>query len=93
MHYGAIASGEKVIKNVKQREFLRSQYGVLSIDTEAAGLRRSFPTAIIREISNYADSSRNDEWNEVLSVNAAAYAKTVITKISPRSEDIGHECQ
>lgn len=87
VHYGAIASGDKVVKNAKQREDLRRRYNILCIEMEAAGLRDSYPAAIIRGISDYADSHKNDQWQPYAAFAAAAYAKGVIRRIPPALEN------
>jgi nucleoside phosphorylase len=50
VHYGLIASGNKVIKNAKLRDELNKSLGgnVLCIEMEAAGLMDNFPCIVIR---------------------------------------------
>lgn len=87
VHFGAIASGDKVVKSARQRDNLRDKYNILCIEMEAAGLRDSYPAAIIRGISDYADNHKNDHWQPYAAVVASAYAKEVILRLPPTLED------
>ncbi|KAK6356022.1 hypothetical protein TWF718_000395 [Orbilia javanica] len=77
IHYGLIASGNQVIKSGTLRDSLNQRFGgtVLCVEMEAAGLMEDFPCIVIRGISDYADSSKNDDWREYAATIAAAYAK------------------
>ncbi|KAK6338530.1 hypothetical protein TWF730_002593 [Orbilia blumenaviensis] len=77
IHYGLIASGNQVIKSGSFRDSLNDRLGgtVLCVEMEAAGLMEDFPCIVIRGISDYADSSKNDDWREYAATIAAAYAK------------------
>jgi len=77
--YGTIASGNSVIKDVKKREQLIKDYGVLCCEMEAAGLMNSpFPCITIRGISDYADSHKGDNWQNYAAITAAQYAKNLL---------------
>jgi nucleoside phosphorylase len=62
IHYGLIASGNKVVKTAKLRDELRERYKIRCSEMEAAGLMNILPVAVIRGISDYADSHKNDDW-------------------------------
>jgi len=64
IHYGLIASGEKVIKDATERDRLNKDLGghVLCVEMEAAGLLKSFRGIVIRGICDYADSHKNKKW-------------------------------
>lgn len=51
------------------------EHGVLCFETEAAGALAAFPCLVIRGISNYCDSHKNDEWQGYAAAAAAAYAR------------------
>ncbi|KAL3471200.1 nucleoside phosphorylase domain-containing protein [Aspergillus californicus] len=57
-----VASGDHVIKTAKVREEVNRLLGghVFCFEMEAAGFMHEFPTLVIRGISNYADSYKND---------------------------------
>lgn len=86
-HYGLIASGGQVIKSATKRESLRASYNVCCIEMEAAGLQVATPCLIIRGISDYADSHKNDHWKNHAALSAAAYAKELLTCIAPPEND------
>ncbi|RFU78063.1 nb-arc and tpr domain [Trichoderma arundinaceum] len=75
VHRGTIASGELVIKDAKQRDFLAQQHGLLCFEMEAAGALADFPCMVIRGISDYCDSHKNDGWHGFAAAAAAAYAR------------------
>jgi nucleoside phosphorylase len=84
IHYGTIASGNRVIKNSKERNSLNSQFkGVLCFEMEAAGLMNTWPCLVIRGISDYADSHKNDDWKLYAAGVAAAFAKELLLCIAP----------
>ncbi|KAL4963149.1 uncharacterized protein BDV14DRAFT_202189 [Aspergillus stella-maris] len=74
VHYGLIASGDQVVKHGRLRDQLRKELDVLCFEMEAAGLVDSFPCLIIRGVSDYADSHKNDVWQGYAAATAAAYA-------------------
>ncbi|KAH8822041.1 hypothetical protein F5884DRAFT_894735 [Xylogone sp. PMI_703] len=74
-HMGTIASGSLVIRNDELRDHLAQQYGVLCFEMEAAGALLDFPCIVIRGISDYCDSHKNDNWHGYAAAAAAAYAR------------------
>lgn len=42
-----------------------------------------FPCLVIRGISDYCDSHKNDEWQKYAAATAAAYAKELLLIIDP----------
>ncbi|KAL4795475.1 hypothetical protein BDV19DRAFT_398686 [Aspergillus venezuelensis] len=77
--YGTIASGNSVVKNSKIREILIQKHGVLCCEMEAAGLMNTkFPCIVIRGISDYADSHKNEIWMEYAAATAASYARDLL---------------
>lgn len=78
IHYGLIASGNKVIKDSMFRDRLSREFGIYCVEMEAAGLMNNFPCIVVRGICNYADSHKNDIWKGYASAAAAAYAKELL---------------
>ncbi|KNG86035.1 putative ankyrin repeat domain protein [Aspergillus nomiae NRRL 13137] len=76
IHYGTIASGNKVIKDAKVRDLLAKN--CLCFEMEAAGLMNQFPCLIIRGICDYCDTHKNDRWQKYAAATAAAYAKELL---------------
>lgn len=74
--YGTIASGNAVIKDSTTRDNLVRKHAALCVEMEASGLVNSnFPCIVIRGISDYADSHKNDIWQGYAAAAAAQYAK------------------
>ncbi|KAL2864224.1 5'-methylthioadenosine/S-adenosylhomocysteine nucleosidase family protein [Aspergillus lucknowensis] len=74
--YGTIVSGNAVVKDANIRDMLYTKHGALCCEMEAAGLMNStFPCVVIRGISDYADSHKNDIWIEYAASAAAQYAR------------------
>jgi nucleoside phosphorylase len=85
VHYGQIASITRVLKNgVIRDDIARRLGGTLCFEMEAAGLMDNFPCLVIRGISDYADSHKNDHWQGYAAATAAAYAKELLSVITPR---------
>ncbi|KAK6348667.1 hypothetical protein TWF718_006455 [Orbilia javanica] len=84
IHYGIIASVNKVIKDSITRDLLGKEFGVVCFEMEAAGLMDNFPCLVIRGISDYADSHKNKRWQRYAAATAAAYAKELLDIIPAR---------
>jgi nucleoside phosphorylase len=75
VHRGTIASGELVVRDAAQRDELATASGALCFETEAAGALNDFPCLVIRGISDYCDSHKNNQWHGYAAAAAAAYAR------------------
>jgi nucleoside phosphorylase len=85
VHYGLIASGNNVIKKAILRDELRDRHNIICFEMEAASLMNTLPVAVIRGISDYADSHKNDKWQLYAAATSAAYAKGLLKVIRPGS--------
>ncbi|KKP07020.1 hypothetical protein THAR02_00899 [Trichoderma harzianum] len=83
IHYGLIASANKLMKDAITRDKLAAEYGVLCFDMEAAGLMNRFPCLVIRGICDYADTHKNDEWQGFAAMISAAYARDLLGRFIP----------
>jgi nucleoside phosphorylase len=83
VHYGNIASGNLVIEDSNTRDRLSKELGVLCFEMEAAGLMQDFPFLVILGICDYADSHKNKAWHGYAAAVAAAFAKELLSVISP----------
>ena len=81
IHYGLIASGNKVIASSAERKRLCTGANILCVEMEAAGLMDSFPCLVVRGICDYADARKSDQWQRYAAAAAAAYAKELIEVI------------
>jgi nucleoside phosphorylase len=84
IHYGLIASSNRVIRNAIFRDKLVAEEGILGFKMEAAGLMNHFPCLVIHGICNYADSHENKEWQGYAAMVSAAYARDILREIVPR---------
>jgi nucleoside phosphorylase len=85
IHYGLIASGNKLMKNALVRDQISADHNVLCFEMEAAGLMNNFPCLVIRGICDYADTHKNKRWQGFAAMAAAAYAKYLLYRIPPNS--------
>ncbi|KAK8171428.1 hypothetical protein BKA80DRAFT_8320 [Phyllosticta citrichinensis] len=84
-----IASGDSVIKSAKARDSIAQELKVendvdcLCFEMEAAGLD-DFPCLVVRGISDYADSHKNDRWQRYAAMTAAAFVKELLQNIGAK---------
>lgn len=77
VHQGIIASGDILVRDSEERELIATAFGAICVEMEAAGLQ-NFPSLIIRGISDYADSHKNDNWQKYAALTASAYARELL---------------
>jgi nucleoside phosphorylase len=87
VHYGTIASADHLMKDARLRDsHARDQdLRVLCFEMEAAGLMNSLPCIVIRGISDYADSHKNDDWKRYGALTSAAYARELLLVMEVQS--------
>ncbi|KAH0433907.1 nacht and wd domain protein [Colletotrichum camelliae] len=85
--YGPIGSGEKLMKNGRQRDELRDKYNIIGLEMEAAGTMNRIPVGVIRGVCDYADEHKNKQWQPYAAAMAAAYAKAVLREIHTDGQD------
>ncbi|THY07437.1 purine and uridine phosphorylase [Aureobasidium pullulans] len=85
--YGTILSGDMVIKNGQERDRIAADEKAICFEMEAAGLMNDFPCLVIRGISDYSDSHKNDRWQPYAAATAAAYAKELLITLSKQEVD------
>ncbi|KAI9147072.1 Ankyrin-2 [Paramyrothecium foliicola] len=82
VYSGLVASGEKVIKSATKRDKFAKK-GVSCIETEAAGAANDFACLVIRGISDYCDTHKNDQWHKYAALAAAVVARLFLDKLNP----------
>ncbi|KIL95675.1 hypothetical protein FAVG1_00413 [Fusarium avenaceum] len=91
IHYGSIASGNRVMKDAMTRDQIAKELDIQCFEMEAAGLMDHFPCLVIRGICDYSDSHKNKHWQGYAAVAAAAYAKELLSvvprDISPKTNN------
>lgn len=83
VHYGLIASANRLMKDALLRDNLAAERDVLCFEMEAAGLMNQLPCLVIRGICDYSDSHKNKAWQGYAAMTAAAYAKELLNRILP----------
>lgn len=81
IHYGAIASGNQVMKHGATRDNVARELDVMCFEMEAAGLLNVLPILPIRGICDYSDSHKSKEWQKYAAATAAAYARELIEEL------------
>lgn len=83
-HRGRIATGSSVIQDGELRDQISTRCdGALCVEMEAAGVDVNRRCLVIRGISDYADSHKNDVWRSYAAGNAAAFTRELLCKIQP----------
>jgi nucleoside phosphorylase len=82
IYYGAIASGNKVMKHGITRDKIAQELDVICFEMEAAGLTDHLPNLVVRGICDYSDSHKNKKWQEYAAAAAAAYTKELLLEVS-----------
>jgi nucleoside phosphorylase len=88
-HRGRIATGNAIIQDGELRDNIRAQCdGPLCVETEAAGVDVNRQCLVIRGISDYADSHKNDMWKSYAAGRAAAFTRELLCKVQPSSNSL-----
>ncbi|KAG8624661.1 hypothetical protein KVT40_007728 [Elsinoe batatas] len=74
-------TGNAVVKDAYLRDTLSSKDGIICFEMEAAGALTSIECLVVRGISDYCDSHKNDRWQGYASINATAFAREVLKKL------------
>lgn len=88
IHYGLIATGNELMRDAVRRDQLAKELDILCFEMEAAGLMDRHSCLVIRGISDYADSHKNDDWQPYAALTAAAYAKDLLHEILPAQSNV-----
>ncbi|KAI0193916.1 hypothetical protein EV127DRAFT_360238 [Xylaria flabelliformis] len=83
IHYGLIASANKLVKDASLRDRLSAEKDILCFEMEAAGMMNHFPCLVVRGICDYSDTHKNKLWQGYAAMTATAYAKDLLNKITP----------
>lgn len=89
---GAVASGNKAMKNGKMRDDVAAKQHVIAFEMEGAGVWSSFPTVVIKAGCDYGDSHKNKKFQKYASMTAAACAKAFLSQLQmgiPRNVEYG----
>ena len=88
IHYGVIASANRVMRNGKERDEIAQRHSALCFEMEAAGMMDNLRCLPIRGICDYSDSHKNKEWQGYSAATAAAYARELVEGLPPSSRTL-----
>lgn len=88
VHYGVIASGNRVMSDGITRDKISQQLSALCFEMEAAGMMDNLQCLPIRGICDYSDSHKNKEWQDYSAATAAAYARELLEGLPPSSRTL-----
>jgi nucleoside phosphorylase len=88
VHYGAIASADRLLRDEKRRDELGAKHAVLAVEMEASGIAVSATMhgcqwLVVRGIADYCDAAKNDGWHACAALSAAAYVRALLRECRP----------
>ena len=81
IHYGVIASANRVMRNGKERDEIARRHSAMCFEMEAAGMMDNVQCLPIRGICDYSDSHKDKVWQDYAAATAAAYARELLEVI------------
>jgi nucleoside phosphorylase len=81
VHYGAVASGNQVIKDGITRDQYARDLNVICFEMESAGLMDNLPCIPIRGICDYSGTHKNKLWQNYAALAAASFTKGMIAHV------------
>ncbi|KAM0541674.1 hypothetical protein ACHAPJ_013150 [Fusarium lateritium] len=91
VHYGVIASGNRVMRNAEARDNIAWRFSALCFEMETAGIMDNLRCLPIRGICDYSDSHKNKDWQPYTAMAAAAYAKELLEVLPPVIDEISYD--
>jgi nucleoside phosphorylase len=83
IHYGLIASGDRVVKSGEHRDEIFARTKAIAFEMEGAGVWETIPSFIIKGVCDYADSHKNSDWQPYAAATAAACIKAFLARWRP----------
>ncbi|RAK89407.1 hypothetical protein BO79DRAFT_217474 [Aspergillus costaricaensis CBS 115574] len=78
IHIGRLASGDTVMCSAKDRDKISKREEVLGFEMEGAGVWDNIPCILIKGVSDYADSHKNDTWQYFAAASAVACMRALL---------------
>ena len=79
VHFGAVASGDSVVKSATHRDKLAQSHEVIGFEMEGAGAWDSIPIVVIKGVVDYADSHKSYLWQKYGAACGAACLKAFLS--------------
>lgn len=88
--HGRIGAANVVLADPVSRDYLREKLALKAVAMEDSGLADASWVAaigylVVRGTCDYCNSTKNDDWHHYAALIAAAYARTVVQYLHPRS--------
>ncbi|GFF39405.1 Pfs domain protein, putative [Aspergillus lentulus] len=78
VHFGWLASGDKIMRSAEMRDQTAAEEGVIGFEWAGVGVWRELPTMVITGVGNYGDGYGADPWPAYASASAASCAKAIL---------------
>ncbi|KAL8395835.1 hypothetical protein RB595_003329 [Gaeumannomyces hyphopodioides] len=83
VHFGLIASGDKVMRSARCRDKIIRDHNVVAFEMESAGVWDVIPCVVIKGVCDYADSHKAKSWQKRAAAAAAACMKAFLVRLEP----------
>ena len=80
VYFGAVASGDSVVKSATHRDELAESNEVIGFEMEGAGAWDSMPIVVIKSVVDYADSHKSYLWQKYGAACGAACMKAFMSE-------------
>ncbi|UKZ79369.1 hypothetical protein TrVFT333_007120 [Trichoderma virens FT-333] len=77
---GSIGSGDTVMSSSEDRDRIAAEYNLIAFEMEGAGAWDELPCIIVKGICDYADSHKNEMWQNFAAATAASVMKALLEK-------------
>jgi nucleoside phosphorylase len=88
VHYGPIASGDRLLRDAALRDEIAARFHVLAVEMEASGIavaaaQHGREWMVVRGVVDYCDHLKRDGWHPYASLVAAAYVRALMGECRP----------
>jgi nucleoside phosphorylase len=83
VHFGVIASGDTVMKSGQHRDIIAAQEEIIAFEMESAGIWDHLSCIVVKGVCDYADSHKNNIWQDYAAATAASAVKAFLTVWRP----------
>jgi nucleoside phosphorylase len=87
IHIGRIGSGNTVMKSGHDRDRIATEHNLIAFEMEGAGAWDEVPCIIVKGICDYADSHKNDVWQDFAAATAASLTKAILGRYTANDSD------
>jgi nucleoside phosphorylase len=76
--FGKFASGSTLMRDAVDRDRIAKPHKAMAFEMEGVGIWNPLPSLIIKGVSDYADSHKNDIWQGYAAATAASVARALL---------------